>query len=66
MIIRIGIAAGDIWHLLDEKGPTTLSNIASTLQHPKDVILMSVGWLAREGHVVLEKEGDDFKVSLRR
>ena len=64
MIIRIGIVAGDIWHLLDDKGPLTLTTIASSLEHPKDIVLMSVGWLAREGHVILEKEGNDLKVIL--
>lgn len=66
MIIRIGIVAGDIWRLLDEKGALTLNEVASSLQHPKDIVLMSTGWLAREGHVVLEKSGDDYTVSLRR
>lgn len=66
MIIRIGIVAGDIWHFLDEKGPANLITIAENLQHPKDIVLMSVGWLAREGHVILEKTDGDFKVMLRR
>jgi hypothetical protein len=27
---------------------------------------MSVGWLAREGHVIVERQGLDYQVYLRR
>ncbi|MEW6170951.1 MAG: winged helix-turn-helix domain-containing protein [Candidatus Omnitrophota bacterium] len=66
MIIEIGIAAGEIWHYLDEHGEVKLSEIVSGIDKPRDTILMSLGWLAREGHVILEKETNDYKVSLRR
>lgn len=66
MIIEIGIAAGEIWHYLDEHGEVKLSEIVSGIDKPRDIILMSLGWLAREGHVILEKETNDYKVSLRR
>ncbi len=65
MIIKIGIIAGEIWSHLDKKAVTKLSEIYSVLDHPNDLILMSIGWLARKGHVILEKEDSDFKVSLR-
>lgn len=65
MITKIGIVAGEIWHYLDENGPSQLSEMASKIDKPKDVILMSLGWLAREGHVVLEGE-EDYKVTLRK
>lgn len=65
MITRIGIVAGEIWHYLDEHGPSELFSIAAGIDRPKDIILMSLGWLAREGHVVLEGEGD-YKVILRK
>ena len=65
MITKIGIVAGEIWHYLEEHGPCQLSEMASKIDKPKDVILMSLGWLAREGHVVVEGE-EDYKVSLRK
>lgn len=65
MITKIGIVAGEIWHYLDENGPSQLSEMTSKIDKPKDVILMSLGWLAREGHVVLEGE-EDYKVTLRK
>ena len=65
MITRIGIISGEIWRHLDQKNESSLSELYSALDHPKDLVLMSVGWLAREGHVILEKIEEDFKVSLR-
>ena len=66
MIIEIGIVAGEIWHYLDQHGEVTLSKIVSSIDRPRDNILMSLGWLAREGHVLLNQEGKDYKVALRR
>lgn len=53
MITEIGIAAGDIWHHLDEKGNATLDQLASSIKKPRELLLMSLGWLAREGHINL-------------
>ncbi|MFC1807421.1 winged helix-turn-helix domain-containing protein [Candidatus Omnitrophota bacterium] len=65
MIIKIGIVAGEIWHYLDEHEEAELSDLVQRLDKPKELILMSLGWLAREGHVVLEGK-DDYKVYLRK
>ncbi len=66
MITEIGIVAGDIWHYLDEHGEVTLRQLADNIDKPRDIILMSVGWLSREGHVVLEGEGPNYEISLRK
>lgn len=65
MITEIGITAGEIWHYLDEYGQVNLLQLTSGIDKPRDVILMSLGWLAREGHVILEGE-KDYKIYLRR
>lgn len=65
MITKIGIVAGEIWRHLDEKETSTLSEISTLLDHPNEIVLMSIGWLTREGHIVLKREGPDFKISLR-
>ncbi len=66
MITEIGIVAGEIWHYLDEhRGSATLSEIALGIARPRDVVLMSAGWLAREGHLVLTPDGSDFVLTLR-
>lgn len=66
MITELGIAAGDIWHTLDQHGESTLSALVESLDKPRDIILMSLGWLAREGHVSLWAEGSDYRVSFLR
>ena len=66
MITEIGIAAGDIWHYLDQHGKSSLFQISKGIDTDKDTILMSIGWLAREGHIVVEKSGPDYQIFLRR
>ena len=65
MIIEIGIVAGDIWHYLDENGAVSLSTLVKGIDKPRDFVLMSLGWLSREGHVCLEGTGD-YTIYLRR
>jgi len=66
MIIEIGIVAGDIWHFLDQHGEVSLTTLAAGIDKPRDNVLMSLGWLAREGHVILQQAGGDYKISLRK
>ena len=66
MITEIGITAGDIWHYLDGHGKSSLSQIVNGIDTDKDRVLMSMGWLAREGHIIVEKSGIDYQVWLRR
>jgi hypothetical protein len=66
MITEIGIIAGEIWHYLDQHGEVALSALVKGIDKPRDDVLMSLGWLAREGHVVLQKNGSDYSVSLRK
>ena len=65
MITEIGIVAGDIWHYLDQHKSSTLSQLIKGIDKKRDVVLMSLGWLAREGHVIMEEEGSDHKITLR-
>jgi hypothetical protein len=65
MITEIGIIAGEIWHYLDHHGKVSITELISNIDKPRDLILMSLGWLAREGHVILEGS-KDFRVKLRK
>lgn len=65
MITEIGIVAGDIWHYLDQHKSTTLSEVVKGIDKNRNVVLMSLGWLAREGHVILEDTGKDYNITLR-
>jgi len=66
MITEIGIVAGDIWHYLDQHGKGPLSNIVKGIDTDRDRVLMAIGWLAREGHVIVEGTGPDYHIYLRR
>ena len=65
MITEIGIVAGDIWHYLDQHKSAFLSELVTGIDKNRNVVLMSLGWLAREGHVILEQEGQDYRITLR-
>ena len=65
MITEIGIVAGEIWHYLDQHKSAPLNELVAGIDKNRNVILMSLGWLAREGHVILEDTGKDYKVTLR-
>ena len=66
MITEIGIVAGEIWHYLDAHSEVAFSQVVSGIERPQDLALMSLGWLAREGHVVVRQEGSNLYVTLRR
>ena len=66
MITEIGITAGEIWHFLDRHGKVKLSQLLSGIDKPQEITLMSLGWLAREGHVLVEIDGSEYLVSLRQ
>ncbi len=65
MITEIGIVAGDIWHYLDQHKTSSLNELVAGTDKNRNVILMSLGWLAREGHVIMEDTGNDYKITLR-
>ena len=66
MIIEIGIVAGEIWHYLDQHGEVSFSDLVKGIERTTDNVLMSLGWLAREGHVILVKINTDYQISLRK
>lgn len=70
MITKIGIVAGEIWRLLEKEGQlsfsTLLSKVGKDMGEDEDVVCMSIGWLAREGHIVLERTDSDYTVCLRK
>jgi hypothetical protein len=66
MITEIGIVAGEIWHYLDEHGASIFSQLVAGIGRSNELALMSLGWLARESHVIVRQQGKDFHVELRR
>ncbi len=66
MITEIGITAGDIWHYLEQRNEVTFQQLAAGVDRSRDTLLMSLGWLAREGHVILNQDGESYTIVLRR
>ena len=65
MIRQIGIVAGEIWDYLDNHGKSaSMDDIIGDVQKERDLVLMSVGWLAREGHTTLEGKAPNYKLKL--
>jgi len=65
MITRIGIVAGEIWSYLDGHGKEALiEDIIVSLKRDRDIVLMSMGWLSREGHISVKAEQADYRIKL--
>jgi len=66
-ITQVGLVAGKIWHFINDKGgEAALSVLLSSINHNQQVVLMGLGWLAREGQVFLEEKDSDFKVVIKK
>jgi hypothetical protein len=64
MEAEIGDAAGTIWRYLDDHGQMTLSKLRQGTKLSDQLLLMGIGWLAREGKLRLVREGRTVKVDL--
>lgn len=54
MITRIGIIAGEILEALDQSnGVLVFGEIHSILKQNRELVLMSLGWLLREGYICI-------------
>ncbi|MCF7872809.1 MAG: winged helix-turn-helix domain-containing protein [Candidatus Omnitrophica bacterium] len=66
MVTQIGIVAGEIWNFLDEHGETTLEKITKGIDKSEKLILMSLGWLAREKHIVVTEKDNTYHINLNQ
>ncbi len=60
----VGVAAGLIWQLLNEKGELKMAEIKSEIDGPADLVVAAVGWLAREEKLRIRNSGRSVIVSL--
>jgi hypothetical protein len=55
---EIGLNAGKIWNLLNEKGEHPVKDMVKKLKLSTNDFYMAIGWLAREGKIFhFEKDG---------
>lgn len=65
MITEIGLRAGEIWKLLDEKNRLELPKLAQHFNN-QDLTFMSLGWLCREGHSLIRQQNSKIFLELRQ
>jgi Winged helix-turn-helix domain (DUF2582) len=65
MDTQIGEAAGRIWQYLAEQGEATLPQLQRGTTLPERLLLMGVGWLAREDKLGFVQECGGLKLSLQ-
>lgn len=62
---QIGLTAGDVWHLLNQSGPQTLSQLKKGLNGGAELLPFAIGWLAREDKVELVTHKTSLRVQLK-
>lgn len=63
-VSQIGQVAGEIWHLLDQKGSITLAKLVKEIDAPRDQVMQAVGWLAREDKINIDGDSKSKTISL--
>jgi len=64
-IARVGETAGVVWRTLDSGGAMSVSKLVKATGLPREVVLLALGWLAREDKIDIEDEGRARMVRLR-
>ena len=54
-IDQIGETAGKIWHALHKEGPLSVAKLVETVELNRDLVMQAIGWLAREGKLVISE-----------
>ena len=62
---EIGITAGMIWHALNAKGELSLAQLKKEVNAKSPLFDWAIGWLAREGKIVITGEKRSFRVALK-
>ena len=52
---QIGETAGEVWRCLTENGHMSLSKLTRSVEAPRDIVMLAVGWLAREDKIEIEE-----------
>ena len=62
---EIGTTAGAIWNALNTRGEQSLSELKKAAKGKEPIFDWAIGWLAREGQIVIAPEKRSFRVRLR-
>lgn len=61
----IQVNAGIIWYLLSEKGLLSIRQIEEFTNYEEKMILLSLGWLAREKKVNFVEKNDNIHIEIK-
>ena len=61
---EIGTMAGAIWHALEANGEMTMAKLKKEVKAPSPLFDWAIGWLAREGKIILTTEKRTIRVCL--
>jgi uncharacterized membrane protein len=64
MVENIGINAGKVWAKLDKTGRMNAKDLRKAISLTERDTFAALGWLAKEGKLIIEKDGRDFFVEL--
>ncbi len=62
---EIGSTAGEIWRILRDKGEMSVAALKKSLGTKDSTADWAIGWLAREGKIVLRKERNTVRIALQ-
>jgi hypothetical protein len=63
---EIGHAAGEIWGALSTgNGGVTVASLKKSVDAPADLVMLALGWLAREDKVAIDASGRTPTISLK-
>ncbi|MGB2841232.1 MAG: winged helix-turn-helix domain-containing protein [Halobacteriota archaeon] len=61
----MGTVAGEIWHLLKERGELSISGVVTEINASQSTAYMGLGWLAREDKLEFAKKSRGVFVRLK-
>ncbi|MDP3921332.1 MAG: winged helix-turn-helix domain-containing protein [Candidatus Omnitrophota bacterium] len=65
MVTWIGLCAGEVWKYLEtHEGYCPVEKVINDIDAPEQSVLMAIGWLAREGHILLRGAPPDYRIIL--
>jgi len=62
---EIGSIAGSIWNVLHARGELSMTQLKKETGAKSPAFDWAVGWLAREGNIVLTQEKKTFRIRLK-
>jgi hypothetical protein len=66
MFHTIGETAGEIWRLLSNEGPLSISAVAGRMKQSQTAVYMGIGWLAREDKLTFTETKRGMQLSAKK